>query len=209
VLLNSIRKYSLEDHKILVVETSFDQSSQSIAEKYNALFTNCSKKYEIGAYQHSLVLYPDENEYFMFQDSLEIVQYGWEDHYRELSCGTKMVAMASYKLTDDPCPGCGSREFNEITNQSLPTEASAVLCNCFYIPQAGKNLLVSAGLMKMYANDKNDTYGTERVLGALVHISCGFDSVSSILGDWVWEVDHFVPNHGFNIYVQKYSLRRQ
>lgn len=208
--LKSIRRYSSEKHKILVVETSDSCVSQEVAQKYEALFENTTLKYEIGAYKHAVQFFPDESEYFMFQDSLEILQAGWEHHYRLLSNGKKMIAMASYLLSIDPCPGCGSKEFHEITGENMPPDASAVFCNCFYITQEGKNLLVDAGFFKIYANEKNDTYATERVLGALAHISCGFDSVSSILGEWQGNFfDYFLPNHGFTIFIYKRCLKRR
>ena len=59
-LLESIRRFSTEKHRILVVETSQSHISKDIAHKYDAIFENTEKKYEIGAYQHAIKTYPNE-----------------------------------------------------------------------------------------------------------------------------------------------------
>jgi hypothetical protein len=210
-MLVSIRKFEQESHKILVVETSNSQMSKSVADEFNCLFSNTELKYEIGAYNHALDIFPNEDEYFMFQDSLEMVQHQWESHYRILSEGRKMVAMCKYTLLEDPCPLCGKKEFESLYGLEWPLqEASAVLCNCFYVPQSAAKKLKEFGINKLTANDKNDTYATERVLGAIAHYTCGFDSVATILGDYVsGENFSFLPNTGFTIYIQKYIHKRQ
>lgn len=208
--ISSIRKYSKENHKILIVETSDFQISKPIAQEYNCLFTNSDLKYEIGAYNHAMNLYPNENEYFMFQDSLEIVQENWEYHYRELSKNTQMVAMATYALIEDPCPLCGKKEFEELFGFEWPiANASAVMCNCFYLPYAAKENCKLFGIDKLKAENKNDTYAVERVLGAIAHYACGLESVSSLLGDWHWDGNKFTANTGFTQTIQKLILKRQ
>ena len=73
--LKSIRLFSEEKHKILVVETSESKESEDIAKKYNCLFTNSKLKYEIGAFNYAITNYPSEPEYFMFQDSIEVLKH--------------------------------------------------------------------------------------------------------------------------------------
>ena len=209
-MLSSIKRCEQVPHRIAVVETSDSQVSKPIADEFGCLFTNTELKYEIGAYNHAMNEFPDEDEYFMFQDSLEMMQPGWEYHYRELSHGQKMVAMCTYTLLEDPCPLCGKKEFESLYGMEWPlSDATAVLSNCFYIPQSAKRKLKEFGIDRLVANDKNDTYATERVLGAIAHYTCGFDKVATILGDYIWHVDRFIDNTGFTIYIQKYILRRQ
>lgn len=208
-MVSSIRNFSTEEHKILLVETSDSEISKVVAEEYNCLFTNSELKYEIGAYNHAMNLYPDESEYFMFQDSLEILSFGWENAYRKLSEGEKMVAMCEYPLLEDPCPNCGKNEFELLFNKPFPDTAKAVMCNSFYITQNGLVKLKEFGINKLVAYDKNDTYISERILGCIAYYSCGFADVSTILGEWVWSVDRFLPNTGFTKYINKYIYKRQ
>jgi len=81
-LLESIYKFSKNAHKIHVVETSNINSSQAILEKYDCLYTHTNNKYEVGAYNETLLQYPDEQEYYMFQDSLEIICSDWENYFK-------------------------------------------------------------------------------------------------------------------------------
>lgn len=209
-IVSSIRKKSLENHQILIVETSDSQISYPIAKEYGCLFTNSELKYEIGAYNHAMNIYPNENEYFMFQDSLEIVQDGWEHHYRELSRNEKMVAMAAYPLIEDPCPLCGKQEFESLYGFKWPIDyASAAMCNCFYLPLSAKNNFKLFGIDKLKAENKNDTYAVERILGAIAYYACGFESVSALLGDWHWDGNQFLPNTGFTKTIQKLIFKRQ
>jgi glycosyltransferase involved in cell wall biosynthesis len=208
--LKSIRKFSKEKHKVLCVETSSSQISKPIAEKYDCLFENSELKYEIGAFNHATNSHPDEEEYFMFQDSVEIVADGWEHILRIPSSGDKMVALCAYKLIDDPCPGCGEDVFYNLFNKSWPLhEAYGVLTNNFYVTKTAKNKLKEFGIDLLKAENKNDTYGTERVLGAIAHHSCGFDSASSVVGDWIWDATQFRHDTGFTKYIYKHTLMRQ
>lgn len=209
-IVSSIRKNSKEEHKILLVETSDNKISKSVAEEYNCLFTNTDLKYEIGAYKHAIEFFPNENEYFMFQDSLEIINTGWEDAYRQLSQDVKMVALCGYPLAEDPCPGCGKVFFESTYQLNFPVDkALAVGCNCFYIPQKGKRLIKEFGFDKIKAENKVDTYDTERIIGAVAHSSCGIEDVSKILGNWVWERSHYRHNCGFTECIYKHMQYRQ
>lgn len=209
-MVSSIRKFSTEEHKILLVETSDSEISKAVAEEYNCLFTNSELKYEIGAYNHAMNLYPDESEYFMFQDSLEILSFGWEDAYRELSNGIKMVTVCGYPLREDPCPGCGKTFFESTYQLEFPVDkAWAAACNCFYVPQKGKQLLKEFGIDKIKAENKVDTYDSERIIGALAYSSCGIDDVSTLLDYWVWEGSFYRHNCGFTKYIYKHILHRQ
>lgn len=208
-MLESIEKKS-ENHKILIVETSESQESCDIASRHKCIFTNTNLKYEIGAYNHALNMFPNEQEYFMFQDSLEILKSGWEDVFRRLSKGEKMVSLCSYALLDDPCPGCGKDVFEQLFGLEFPVNnASGVLANSFYIPISAKNKLKEFGIEKLLANNKNDTYGTERILGAMAYYACGYDDLSTELGNYIWSVDRFLPDIGFTQYIQKNIPKRQ
>jgi len=209
-IVSSIRKNSTEDHKILLVETSDSEISKHIEEEYNCLFTNTNLKYEIGAYNHAMNLYPDENEYFMFQDSLEILRIGWEDAYRQLSNGIKVVSVCGYPLKEDPCPGCGKVFFESTYQLEFPVEkAWAIGCNCFYVPQKGKQLLKEFGFDFIKAENKVDTYDTERIMGAVAYSSCGMEDVSKLLGYWLWDETRYRHNFGFTQYIYKHMQHRQ
>ena len=153
--------------------------------------------------------FPDEPEYFMFQDSLEIVEKGWESAYRTLGQDTRLVSMCGIKIKDDPCPGCGMKEFSSICDKEWPMESYLTVCNSFYIPYSAKNKLKSCGISNVVANNKNDTYATERVIGALAYCSCGISDVSEILGNWVWDGLKYLPGTGFTKYIYKHIKYRQ
>lgn len=209
--LSSIRKYSVEKHKILCVETSDSQASKPIADKYDALFESTELKYEIGAFNYGTNAYPDEDEYFMFQDSIEIVAEDWEHIVRVPSQGTKMVAQSAYRLINDPCPGCGRDVFYNLYGKTWPVhEAYGVNNNSFYVPQSAMKKLKEFGIDKLKAECKNDTFGTERILGAIAHYTCGFDHSATLLGeDWVWDESQYRRNTGFTKYIYKHTLFRQ
>lgn len=208
--LSSIRKYSKEFHKILCVETSDSQASKEVAEKYDAFFENTTLKYEIGAFNFGTNLYPGETEYFFFQDSVEIVKEDWEHILRVPSQGIKMVAPASYPLMEDPCPGCGEDVFYNLYQKSWPLQkAHGVLNNNFYVPQIGLRMLKQFGIDKLTAECKNDTFATERVLGAIAFYTCGFDCAASLVGDWVWDATQYRKDTGFTKYIYKHTLMRQ
>jgi hypothetical protein len=208
--LGSIRKYSKENHKILCVETSESQISKPIAEKYDALFENTELKYEIGAFNYATNTYPDEPEYFMFQDSIEIIAEDWEHMMRSPSGGVKMVALCGYRLVDDPCPGCGEDVFYNLYGKAWPLhQAYGVMTNSFYVPKMGKDKLKEFGIDLLVSENKNDTFGTERVLGAIGHYACGFETTNSAVGEWIWDDSHFRSNTGFTKYILKHILSRQ
>jgi len=210
VILKSIRENSTDNHKILVAETSRDQVSRCVAEEYNCLFTNSDLKYEVGAYRHAMRECPDEDEYFMFQDSIEILKFGWEDAYRQLSDGTKMVTVCGYPLAEDPCPDCGKNFFESTYGLNFPVEdAWAVGCNCFYISQKAKQSLESFGFHNIKAENKVDTYDTERIMGAVAHYSCGLEDVSKLLGYWLWDGTKYARDFGFTKYIYKHMKGRQ
>lgn len=210
LILESIFKYSTEQHKILIVETSDSTESKLIARDYCCLFQNTSLKYELGAYKHAINAFPDEKEYFMFQDSLEIIQQNWESVFRDVSMDKKIVALAAYDLASDPCPGCGMEKYESITGLTFPVEhGKAILCNSFYMPQYAKKELISMGIMDIPVENKVDTYDTERVVGAMASSSCGIDSLACKLGEWEWSVDHFVEGKGFMNVIKKNVLKRQ
>lgn len=208
--LSSIRKYSTENHKILCVETSDSQISKSIADKYNALFENTELKYEIGAFNYAINSYGDEPEYFMFQDSIEIVSEDWEHILRVPSQNTKMVAQSAYKLIHDPCPGCGEDVFYNLFGKSWPLHhAYGVNNNSFYVPNSAMKKMKEFGIGKLKAECKNDTFATERILGAIAYYTCGFDHSASLVGDWVWDETQYRRNTGFTKYIYKHTLSRQ
>jgi hypothetical protein len=208
--LSSIRKYSTENHKILCAETSPSQISKPIAEKYDAIFENTELKYEIGAFNYGTNAYPDEDEYFFFQDSVEIVANDWEQILRAPSQGIKLVAPASYPLIEDPCPGCGEDVFYNLYGKSWPLhEAHGILNNNFYVPQKGLRMLKEFGVDKLTAHCKNDTFATERVLGAIASYTCGFDCTAPYVGDWVWDATQYRKDTGFTKYIYKHTLMRQ
>ena len=209
--LGSIRKYSKEDHKILCVETSQSQVSKPIAEKYGAILENTDLKYEIGAYNYGTNAYPDEPEYFMFQDSIEIVAEDWEHIVRVPSEGEKMVAQSAYPLSQDPCPGCGADVFSQLFGKPWPVrEAFGVNNNSFYVPANAMKKMKEFGIGKLKAECKNDTFATERVLGAVAHYACGFDHSATLLKeDWVWDATQYRKNTGFTRYIYKHTLMRQ
>ena len=209
--LKSIRKYSKENHKVLCVETSGSQVSKSVAEKYDCLFENTYLKYEIGAFNYGTNAYPDESEYFMFQDSIEIVAEDWEHIVRVPSQGTKMVAQSAYRLMDDPCPGCGEDVFYDLFEKSWPLHhAYGVNNNSFYVPASAMKKMKEFGIDKLKADCKSDTFATERILGAVAYYACGFDHSATFLGeDWIWDATHYRRNTGFTKYIYKHTLSRQ
>jgi hypothetical protein len=212
--LKSIFDYQTENHKILVVETSDSLACKKVADLYGVMFDNTDLKYEIGAYNHAIKKYPNENEYFMFQDSLEIVQPGWENIFRNLSDDKKMVAMAAYELAENCTPDGGPvprQTFqNLFPNEIWPGEfCHGTLCNSFYLPKKAKDDLVKFGIEKLKAYNKNDSTTTERVLGAMAYCSCGFDHLGTTLGNWFWDGSCFIANTGFTIYIKKIIYNRQ
>ena len=208
--LKSIQQFSKEPHKILVVETSDSKISKDITREYNCIFTNSILKYEIGAFNHAITEYPSEPEYFIFQDSVEILSYDWENMFRIPSNNEKLVALCSYHLAEDPCYGCGKVFFENTFNMPFPTNKSyGVMTNSFYVTQSGKTKLIKSGVNKIVANNKNDTYDSERLIGALAYYSCGITSTSEIVGDWFWDDTHFRENTGFTKYIHKHILKRQ
>jgi len=209
--LSSIRKYSKENHKVLCVETSKSQISKSIADKYDAVFENTDLKYEIGAFNYGTNAYPDEIEYFVFQDSIEIVAEDWEHILRVPSEGTKMVAQSAYKLIDDTCPGCGEDVFYDLFGKSWPLhKAYGVNNNSFYVPASAMKKMKQFGIDKLKAECKSDTFATERVLGAVAYYACGFEHSATLLGeDWIWDATHYRRDTGFTKYIYKHTLSRQ
>lgn len=209
--LSSIRKYSKENHKVLCVETSESQISKSIADKYDAVFENTDLKYEIGAFNYGTNAYPDEIEYFVFQDSIEIVAEDWEHILRVPSEGTKMVAQSAYKLIDDPCPGCGEDVFYDLFGKSWPLhKAYGDNNNSFYVPASAMKKMKQFGIDKLKAECKSDTFATERVLGAVAYYACGFEHSATLLGeDWIWDATHYRRDTGFTKYIYKHTLSRQ
>lgn len=208
--LQSIRKYSKEFHRILCVETSDSQESKQIAEDYDAFFENSELKYEIGAFNYATNLYPGEPEYFMFQDSVEVVAEDWERMFREPSKGLKMVSLCSYGLSEDPSKPCGMHEFTSLFNRAWPeAESCGVMTNCFYVPKVGKDKLKAFGIDKLVAETKPDTYMTERVLGAIAYYSCGLADAKEVAGEWKWDATHFRSDTGFTKFVYKHVLSRQ
>lgn len=208
--LSSLRLVSSEKHKVLVVETSDSEISKEIAEKYDALFDNTTLKYEVGAYNHALTTFPSEDEYFMFQDSLEFLTDDWETMFRKPSLGKKLVALCSFPLHEDPCYGCGKVFFENTYGKPFPTnESHAVMTNNFYIPKEGKELIMDFGFDKIKAENKNDTYDSERIMGAVAYYSCGITSTAEVVGDWIWDKTHFTENTGFTKHIYKHILRRQ
>lgn len=210
-LLLSIRKYS-EKHKILVVETSESQESKYVSNKYCCLFSNSNLKYEIGAYNHGINLFPNENEYFMFQDSLEIIQSHWENIFRKISNNEKLVSLCSYRLNQDCCHPCGKDKFENLFGLDFPVDlGSAILANSFYIPKSAMIKLKQFGINKLVAEAKVDSVDCERILGAVAYHCCGHGDLSEILGPWHWEpgADIFSPNTGFTIYINKHIVDRK
>ena len=209
--LSSIRKYSKENHKVLCVETSPSQVSKPVADKYDALFENTELKYEIGAFNYATNAYPDEDEYFMFQDSIEIVAEDWEHIVRVPSQGTKMVAQSAYRLMDDPCPGCGEDVFYNLFGKSWPLhEAYGVNNNSFYVPQSAMKKLKEFGIDKLKAECKNDTCLLYTSPSPRDVDACGFDHSATLLGeDWVWDATQYRRNTGFTKYIYKHTLSRQ
>jgi glycosyltransferase involved in cell wall biosynthesis len=206
--IESFIEFSTEAHKILIVETSDSIESKKIADDYGCLFYNTNLKYEIGAYNTGLSLYPNENEYFLFQDSLEAVNYQWEDMFRIPSLGYKLTALCSYKLSEDPCPGAGKAWFESIFNIEFPIKARGILTNSFYLPKVAKDILIKNGLSLIKAENKNDTFGIERVLGAMAYNFCGLATTEEIVGDWVWHVNEFLPETGFTKFIKKHIYTR-
>lgn len=208
--LKSIRQFSKENHKILVVETSDSNISEDITKEYNCVFTNSILKYEIGAFNHAITEHPSEPEYFMFQDSVEILTYDWENMFRSPSNGEKLVALCSYRLSEDPCYGCGKVFFEKTFKKPFPTNQSyGVMTNSFYITQSARKKLLEFGIDKIVATNKNDTYDSERLIGAIAFYSCGITSTANIVGDWIWDGTHFRQNTGFTKYIYKHIIRRQ
>ena len=208
--LSSIRKFSLEKHRVVVVETSEDQLSKDVANNYDCEFINSHLKYEIGAYNTSFKNFPDEEEYFCFQDSVEIVKKDWEKMFRVPSCEHKMVGLCSYPLKEDPCQGCGKNIFESLFNKEFPVNSGyGVLTNNFYLPKYSKDKFIEFGIEKLVANNKADTYATERILGAIAYYSCGYASTEEEVGKWVWDKTQFVKESGFTQYVYKHTLMRQ
>lgn len=209
-LLQSLQRYETEKHKIVVVETSNSEMSAEVCKKYKCNFINTNLKYEIGAYKHALNIFTDENEYFCFQDSLEILDFEWESVFRQACKSNELVALCSFDLKNDPCPGCGVEVFEKTFHKPFPLdEGIAVMTNNFYVTQIGKNKLLDFGLNKLEAHCKNDTYATERLIGAISYYSCGATDLSGILGEYEWSVDHFVLNKGFTKFIQKHIKKRQ
>ena len=101
--------------------------------------------------------------------------------------------------------------FFESTYQlEFPSEkAWAIGCNCFYVPQKGKQLLKVFGFDKIKAENKVDTYDTERIMGAAAYYSCGMEDVSKILGYWMWDETRYRHNFGFTQYIYKHMQYRQ
>lgn len=209
-ILKSIKEYS-EDHRILVVETSDSQVSKEISLLYNCFFENSPLKYEIGAYNHAINLYSSESEYFMFQDSLEILQPGWEDIFRKISDNKKLVSICSYRLNEDCCHPCGKVKFESMFGLEFPVEfASAILTNSFYIPKSAMIKLKQFGIDKLIAESKVDSVDSERILGAIAYYCCGHGDLSEVLGPWNWDssANIFTPNTGFTIYINKHIVNR-
>lgn len=208
--LKSFREFSREDHQILVVETSDSQESKEIANYYLGHFVNTFLGYEIGAFRTGIDLFPNEEEYFCFQDSLEAVNFEWETMFRKPSKGKKMVGLCSYPLREDPCPNCGKDVFESIFQKPFPvSQAYGVLTNNFYLTKKAKDSIVEFGIHKLEAFNKNDTYATERVLGAIAYYSCGYSSTEEEVGEWIWDSTHFRKNTGFTKFLYKHILSRQ
>jgi hypothetical protein len=83
------------------------------------------------------------------------------------------------------------------------------MTNSFYISQIAKEKLIEFGIDKIVAENKNDTYDSERLIGAIAYYACGITSTSEIVGDWNWDKTHFSPNIGFTKFINKNILRRK
>ena len=73
-----------------------------------------------------------------------------------------------------------------------------------------EHTLKEFGIDKLKAECKNDTFGTERILGAMAYYACGFDHSATLLGeDWVWDATQYRRDTGFTKYIYKHTLSRQ
>ena len=73
----------------------------------------------------------------------------------------------------------------------------------------GLRLLKQFGIDKLTAECKNDTFATERVLGAIAYYTCGFNCSASLVGNWIWDETQYRKDTGFTKYIYKHTLMRQ
>jgi hypothetical protein len=83
------------------------------------------------------------------------------------------------------------------------------MTNNFYIPQIAKQKLLDFGFDRIVAENKNDTYDSERVMGAVAYYSCGITSTAEMVGEWIWDATHFRHDTGFTKYIYKHIISRQ
>jgi glycosyltransferase involved in cell wall biosynthesis len=208
-LLSSIKQHTVEDHKILVVETSENTDSKQLVEEYNGIFINSTVRlYEAGAYITAMQKYPNESEYFMFQDTLEIVYRGWEEMFRAPSMGTKLVALQKIKLWDDPGTtperlaqgiGCGYHYFKDTFGAEWDEKAFGVMYNTFYLPHSAVKHFFDFGIEKLFVYEKNQSSESERFWGLIACKTCGYDSTESYTGSEL----------GFEKYILKHFQYRK
>ena len=204
-LLTSIRKFSVEDHKILVVETSDSEESKSVAEEFKCYFFNSTVRlWEIGAYIVGLQRFKDEDEYFMFQDSLEIVAFDWEKMFRIPSCGHKVVALKKIELWNDPGQhqylldvgiGNGYYTFNSLFDDNWDQYGYGCMYTVNYMPNSAAKQFLDYGIEKLFCYNKFEAIESERIWGLVACKTCGYASTEEYTGSFLGYLNYIIKHY--------------
>jgi len=208
-LLKSIKEFSVENHKICVVETSENIDAKNLVEKqFNAIFLNSTERlWEVGAYISGMQAFPNEKEYFLFQDSLEIVSFGWERMFRVPSGNTKLVALKKIELWNDPGQhkhllelgiGNGYYKFQELF-EKWDENGFGCMYTVNYMPQRAVKKFFKYGIEKLFCYNKCDAIESERIWGLVAYKTCGFASTEEFTKDFL----------GYKKYIIKHYIGRK
>lgn len=172
-ILNSLRVYSEKQHAILVVETSETDESVEIANNFSTAYHQSPGCYDTGAYNYAMLSFPEEPEYFMFQDSLEVVSSDWESIFRIPSQNRKFVGLRRFDFSstgyyDD---FIGNQMYRKMYQRDFSFTNGVVGPN-FYVPNYMAHKLLNCGSYQFNPVNKDQARGMERVWSNLAY-DCG------------------------------------
>jgi glycosyltransferase involved in cell wall biosynthesis len=167
--LNSYNQFVTEDHKLIICENSDDDSSLIIAKKYDAEYLLCGPHYEAGGINEVFKKFPNEKEYFFFQDSVEFMCFEWEKMFRVPCKGYKCVGLSTFPIDHHYQDTIHAREwYSKITGKPYDWNTRPIMGNMFYCPNSIKDVLLQNHCDLFIPNCKLDSCGMERIWPALL-----------------------------------------
>ena len=196
-ILVSLRAHSTQQHAILVVETSETDGSGEIANNFSAAYHQSPGCYDTGAYNYAMLSYPEEPEYFMFQDSLEVVSSDWESIFRIPSQNKKFVGLRKFDFSstgyyDDYI---GNQMYRKMYNRDFSYTNGVVGPN-FYLPNYMANKLLNYGSYQFNPINKDQARGMERVWTNLAYDCDGIAFTEDYTGHEIGYEKYIIKHYG-------------